>query len=256
LSANVTNTGTGGFLNGVPVTPSVAPDVIEKIAWDPGWGHFEALAIERFFVDNVLCATAAPTGCELNTANRKTTIGAGVGGNFLLPIIPKRLELMGGAMYGRGIGRYGAGNLPDATVAADGSLTPLTAIHGWGGIQFYPWEGLTLYGYAGIEQTQASYFGTFGYGNPAFDNSGCMIPTVESFATGTSATCVADNKRLVDAKVGFWQDLYNGRYGKFVLGVELEYLERTSFAGIGGVVSTDNAVAFTSLLLLASDVFD
>jgi hypothetical protein len=35
LAVNVTNTGTGGFLNDVPVTPSVAPDLIEKIAWDP-----------------------------------------------------------------------------------------------------------------------------------------------------------------------------------------------------------------------------
>jgi hypothetical protein len=154
---------------------------------------------------------------------------------------------MGGVMYGRGIGRYGAGNLPDVTIAPDGSLTPLTAFHAWAGIQFYPWEGLTLYGYAGLEQTGASYFDTFGYGNPAFDNSGCMIPTAASFATGTSATCVANNRRIVDAKIGFWQDLYKGPYGRFAVGAELEYLKRTSFPGIGGVVSTDNTIGFTSL---------
>jgi hypothetical protein len=247
LAINATNTGTGGFLNDVPVTPSVAPDIIEKVAWDPGWGHYEALAIQRFFVDNALCVTAAPTGCAPGTARARTTVGAGVGGNFLLPVIPKYLEVMGGVMYGRGIGRYGPGILPDVTIAPDGSLTPLTAFHAWSGIQYYPWDGLVLYGYAGFEQTEASYFGTFGYGNPAFDNSGCMIPTAASFATGTSATCVANNRRLVDAKIGFWQDLYNGPYGRFLLGVELEYLKRTSFDGIGGVVSTDNAVGFTSL---------
>lgn len=109
LAVNVTNTGTGGFLEGVPVTPSTAPDIVEKVAWDPGWGHFEALAIQRFFVDNVLCATAAPTDCALGTASRKTTFGAGVGGNFMSPVIPKYLEVMGGVFYGRGIGRYGAG---------------------------------------------------------------------------------------------------------------------------------------------------
>jgi hypothetical protein len=74
-----------------------------------------------------------------------------------------------------------------------------------------------------------------------------MIPTAASFATGTSATCVADNKRLVDAKVGFWQDLYKGPYGRFAVGSELEYLKRRSFAGVGGAVSTDNTVGFTSL---------
>jgi hypothetical protein len=72
------------------------------------------------------------------------------------------------------------------------------------------------------EQNQASYFSTFGYGNPAYDNSSCMIPTAETFATDTSATCVADNRRLVDAKIGFWKDLYKGPYGRFALGAELE----------------------------------
>jgi hypothetical protein len=247
LAVNATNTGTGGFLNDVPVTPSVAPDIIEKVAWDPSWGHLEALAIQRFFVDNVLCVTPAPTGCAAGTASAKTTVGAGVGGNFLLPVIPKYLEVMGGVMYGNGIGRYGAGGLPDVTIAPDGSLTPLTALHAWAGIQFYPWDGLTLYGYAGIEQNQASYFGTFGYGNPASDNSGCLTPTVASFATGTSATCVADNRRLVDAKIGFWQNLYKGPMGRFVFGVELEYIKRYAFSGIGGAPSTDDAVAFSSL---------
>src|SRR5246500_4975237 len=85
LAVNVTNTGTGGFLNGVPVTPSIAPDIVEKVAWDPGWGHYEVLAIQRFFVDNVLCVTAAPTGCAVGTTNRNTSFGYGVGGNFLLP---------------------------------------------------------------------------------------------------------------------------------------------------------------------------
>src|ERR1700722_17869997 len=247
LAVNVTNTGTGGFLNGVPVTPNQAPDIIEKIAWDPSWGHLEGLAMQRFFTDNTLCVTAAPTGCALGTASQKTSFGASAGGNFFVRVIPHYLELMGGVMYGSGLGRYGAGALPDVTIGPDGSLVPLVALHAWAGIQYYPWEGLILYGYAGLEQNQASYFGTFGYGNPAFDNSGCMTPTADSFATGTSATCVADNRRLADAKIGFWQDLYKGSMGRFVVGAEVEYLKHTSFPGIGGVVSTDNIIAFTSL---------
>jgi hypothetical protein len=247
LAVNVINTGTGGFLNDVPVTPSVAPDIVEKIAWDPGWGHFEALAIQRFFYDNTLCVTALPAGCVVGRTSAKTSFGAGVGGNVLLPAIPKYLDVMGGVMYGTGIGRYGAGNLPDVTIAQDGSLTPLTALHAWAGMQIYPWEGLTLYAYGGIEQNEASYFGTFGYGNPAFDNSGCLTPTLASFTTGTTPACVADNRRLTDVHVGFWQDLYNGSVGRFVFGAELEYLMRESFRGIGGAPSTDNTVGFTSV---------
>src|ERR1700739_4631194 len=52
LSVNVTNTGTGGFLNVVPGTPNHAPDIIEKVAWDPTRDlHLEALAMQRFFTD-------------------------------------------------------------------------------------------------------------------------------------------------------------------------------------------------------------
>jgi hypothetical protein len=51
----------------------------------------------------------------------------------------------------------------------------------------------------------------------------------------------------VDVKAGFWQDVYKGPLGRFVVGVELEYLKRTAFSGIGGAPSTDNIVGFTSL---------
>ncbi len=247
LAVNTFNIGTGGFLNDVPVTPNTFPDILEKISWDPGWGHYELLGMQRFFSDNTLCETAAPTGCVPGTTSEKTTFGAGVGAAFLLPIIPKYLDLMGGGLFGRGIGRYGAGGLPDVTIAANGSLTPITELQTWGGIQVYPWEGLTLYAYGGIEQEQANYFGAYGYGNPTFDNSGCMTPTAESFATGISTTCVADNKQLLDVKGGFWQDIYSGAYGKFVVGAELEFIKRSAFTGIGGAPSTDDAVGFTSL---------
>src|SRR6201998_824059 len=76
LAVNVNNTGTGGFLNGAPVAPNEAPDIIEKIAWDPSWGHLEGLATQRFFTDNTACLTAAPTGCPPGTARQKTPFGA------------------------------------------------------------------------------------------------------------------------------------------------------------------------------------
>jgi hypothetical protein len=133
------------------------------------------------------------------------------------------------------------------TIAANGSLTPITELQAWAGIQVYPWDGLTLYAYGGIEQEQANYFGAYGYGNPTYDNSGCMTPTAESFATGISTTCVADNRQLLDVKGGFWQDIYSGAYGKFVVGAELEFIKRSAFTGIGGAPSTNDAVGFTSL---------
>ena len=118
------NVGAGCFLNGVSVTTDQAPDIIVKAAWDPGWGHYELFGIQRFFTDNTFCSSAIPTGCTVNTTDTKTSYGTGVGGSVLLPAIPKYLDLQASIMYGRGIGRYGSGQLPDVTIAADGSLAP------------------------------------------------------------------------------------------------------------------------------------
>jgi hypothetical protein len=124
---NFSNTGTGGFLNGVNVSTDQAPDIIVKAALYPGWGHYEVFGIQRFFTDSTFCASSVPTGCVINTIDRKTSYGTGVGGSVLLPVVPKYLDLQASFMYGRGIGRYGSGQLPDVTIAADGSLAPITA---------------------------------------------------------------------------------------------------------------------------------
>ena len=124
LLVNFSNTATGGFLNGVNVSTDQAPDIIVKAALDPGWGHYEVFGIQRFFTDSTFCANSIPTGCVLNTVDNKTTYATGVGGSVLLPVIPKYLDLQASFMYGRGIGRYGSGQLPDVTIAPNGSLAP------------------------------------------------------------------------------------------------------------------------------------
>ncbi|HEY2399973.1 MAG TPA: FlxA-like family protein, partial [Steroidobacteraceae bacterium] len=40
LLVNFTNTGLSPFLTGAPIATDTLPDVIEKIAFDPGWGHY------------------------------------------------------------------------------------------------------------------------------------------------------------------------------------------------------------------------
>ena len=150
-------------------------------------------------------------------------------------------------MYGSGIGRYGSGQLPDVTIAADGSLAPITALHVFGGVVVHPREGLDVYGYGGIEQAHARFFDNLGYGNPAFDNSGCTITTASSFSSGTTPTCVADNRRLAELTVGFWQDLYKGHLGRITFGAQYAFIRREAFEGIGGAPATDNNVFYTSL---------
>src|SRR5262249_4793749 len=88
---NFVNTGGGGdFLQTVNVTTDQAPDIIEKAAFDPGWGHYEIYGLQRFFSDNVLrCvlgACVAGSTAMVGTPDNKTTFGAGVGGSVLLPL--------------------------------------------------------------------------------------------------------------------------------------------------------------------------
>ena len=183
--ANISNIGTG-FLNTVPVTPDLAPDIIVKAAFDPGWGHYELFGLQRFFTDNTFCSVSAPTGCVVGTTRSRTSSGTAVGGSVLLPVIPKYLDFQASALYGRGIGRYGTSAVADVTIAPDGSLAPITALQATVGLVAHPWEGLDVYAYAGLEQFKAKFFNAggspFGYGNPNFDNSACMFPTATSFA--------------------------------------------------------------------------
>ncbi len=94
--------GSGGYANNF--APDVAPDIIGKAAFDPGWGHYEAFGIARFFNDNTFgcvvspVTTAGPPAqteglCSATTAltlvpgqqSQRTKSGEGVGGSVLLP---------------------------------------------------------------------------------------------------------------------------------------------------------------------------
>jgi hypothetical protein len=153
----------------------------------------EAFGIFRQFVDRVVfpVATAAfPFGAPIQNHNNQTA-GEGVGGSILVPVVPKLLDVQFSGMTGRGIGRYGAGQLPDVTFNADGSLAPLQETMLLAGAVWHAFPELDIYGYAG-EEFQSSHFGfsipgahtAFGWGNPSFVNTGCNI---EDFGTGAGS---------------------------------------------------------------------
>ncbi len=99
-----------GLLNTTTTcTNNFAPDIVEKFAFDPGWGHYEVLGLQRWFADDV---TTGRSAVEVPTGRKQTTFGWGVGGNVLLPVVPKYLDLQGSVMSGQGIGRYGSRSCP------------------------------------------------------------------------------------------------------------------------------------------------
>lgn len=254
IVTNFSNPGSS-FLTSVNVSTDQAPDIIEKAAFDPGWGHFEVLALQRFFTDNTLTCAFGPciqgSITQAGTTSTKTAFGWGVGGSALVPIIHNYLEFTGSILFGQGVGRYAAGQLPDVTIASDGSLTPLTGLSAMVGLIGHPWQGLDIYAYGGVEQVNARSFnvGTslFGWGNPGFSNVGCTITTPSSFAGATPANCIANNRRLIGATIGFWQNVYKGDYGRVAVGAQYEYIRRQSFEGLGGAPSTDDNIVLTSV---------
>ncbi len=258
--------GSGGYANNF--NTDIAPDIIAKAAFDPGWGHYEAFGLQRFFNDNTfhcvlsktgatagLCSTVVANTLIPGTQSEKTKSGEGVGGSVLLPIIPKFVDIQASTLYGRGIGRYGASQLSDVVVGPDGSLSPIKALHALGGIVVHPWAGLDVYGYAGMEKAEGNYYnavstgsikGLTGFGVPTAVNTGCGLQTAASFTGGTS-NCAAINRTVSSATAGFWQDLYKGNFGRVAGGFEWETIRRQSFAGVGGSVSTTDNVFMTSL---------
>jgi hypothetical protein len=251
---NFANTGAGGFLQGVNVTTDQIPDMVVKAAFDPGWGHYEIFGLGRFFTDHTLtCVPGCVAGSTAMTGSTTThtKFGGGIGGSVLVPLIPQYLEFTGNIMYGRGVSRYASGQHGDATIAADGSLTPLVALTAMVGLIAHPSEALDIFAYAGMEQVSASNFnvGTtlFGYGNPGFSNAGCTIVTPASFAGATPSDCIANNRRVMELAIGFWHDLYKGNFGRVRVGAQYEYLRREAFEGIGGAPTTDNNIILTSI---------
>ena len=158
-AANACNA--GGLLNSTTsCSNNKFPDVIEKVALDPGWGHYEVLGIQRWFTDDVASAgSTLPSsgGCRIPWLQEKTHFGWGIGGSVLLPVIPKFLDLQGSVLTGQGLGRYGSSQLADVTIGPDGTLKPLTTTQVLLGFVAHPWAGLDVYGYAGQEQVKCEF---------------------------------------------------------------------------------------------------
>jgi hypothetical protein len=234
------------------------PDIIGKAAWDPTIGdrtiHMEVLGIFRDFHDRVAFPFA--TGFRNQTDE---VAGGGVGGSILVPIVPKMLEARFSGLTGRGIGRYGASQLPDVTFNANGSLAPIQETILLAGLTWHAIPGLDFYAYAGEEYQNPSFgFTTLGanhfvgFGNPFFNNSGCEIEL--------STVCSNNVKLVRQITGGFWDDIYKGPYGRLSGGLQYSFTQKYGFNGIGvtgngipGIPGTGSApkvnenIFFTSL---------
>jgi hypothetical protein len=230
----LTTPGGSGFAPTVNNSDNIAPDLIAKVAYDPGWGHYEAYGILRVMSDRV---------SFLGGGSNNNSLAGGGGAGMILPLIPGKLDFQGSFLAGVGIGRYGAGQLPDATVGPNGQVVPLPEVQALVGLVGHPIPSVDIYGYAGTEQIQAKSWNangkSFGFGNAAFSNAGCSTEL-------STATCTADTSGLTQGTIGAWWRFAQGNFGTAQVGASYSYTRRTIFPGVGGAPSTDENVVMFS----------
>jgi len=161
-------------------------------------------------------------------------------------VVPGLLDFQVSGMGGKGIGRYGAGQLTDVTLDAAGAIHPVSEIQALAGLTLHASPALDVYVFAGEEKESAqSYYATsatgaitgYGYGNPLYVNSGCAYENAPGACTG--------NTRVVEqGTAGFWYKPWNGKSGRYQVGMQYSYTERKSFAGAHDLapIANDNMV--------------
>jgi hypothetical protein len=195
-----------------------APDIIAKIAADPGWGHYELYGLLRFIDGRVSFAT---TG----TGTNHDTTGEGIGGGMILPVVAGKLDFQLSGLIGQGVGRYGSAQIADVTFSPSGKVEPLAGYAVMGGLVGHPDPDVDLYAYGGAEGVdRKAYAGTAGYGNPAVSLAGCGLEL---------GTCSAVTSNVVEGTIGGWWRPIKSAYGTVQIGAQYEYVNRNTFPGAG-----------------------
>jgi hypothetical protein len=196
-----------------------APDIIAKVAADPGYGHYELYGLLRFLGGRV---SAAGSG-----RNYQTT-GQGIGAGMILPLVPHMLDFQLSGLVGQGVGRYGSAQIADVTFATNGKIEPIPSYSVMGGFVGHPIPAIDLYAYGGAEQASRKFYtlGSInsGYGNPNVNLSGCDVEL---------GSCSANTSGVVEGTVGAWWRFLKGSYGTMQAGLQYEWLGRNTFRGVG-----------------------
>jgi hypothetical protein len=150
-----------------------APDLVVKVALDPGWGHYEVFGIGRYAHEEIypgettnsnlygglkdyLGNAVAPSLTTAGAFENNVALG-GIGGGFRVPLIPGKLTLGAKGLYGPGVGRYGDTTLSDLTSNGWGGFEPLHNGSGLGTIEITPNPRLVIYANYGGDYASRSY---------------------------------------------------------------------------------------------------
>jgi hypothetical protein len=244
LTGATTGTGVGGGLleygqcggpnvNSIQsYSDTIAPDVIAKLAADPGFGHYEIYGLLRFLGGRVSYPTGA-TGGTPGTGRNFEDVGEGIGAGMILPVVPQMLDFQVSGLYGRGVGRYGSAQLPDATFDTAGKIEPLTGYSVMGGLVGHPIPTVDVYAYGGAEGVENKWNSVGavngGYGNPNVSLAGCEVEL---------GSCSAATANVVEGTLGAWWRVFKSGYGTAQVGAQYAYIEKNAFKGVGSTAGS------------------
>jgi hypothetical protein len=242
--------GTSNLTSTVNYTFDTAPDVIAKLAFEPGFGHYEIKGLASFFRDRVY-PNALATPASAAGAYNNQSLGGGLGAAASWNL-DKKVDFSLNALGGNGVGRYGTSTLPDVTVAPDGALRPIRGAQGLATLEFNPNKQWKIYSYGGTEYAGRKDFINaagkgVGYGSPLNVNTGCETEMVGTGVAPVAGVCNANTRALYQGVFGLWYRPYVGTMGRVQYGLEYSYTVRTIWSGVGLTPNATENMVFTSM---------
>jgi hypothetical protein len=250
--------GTGGGLYNLNANYSFnpSPDIIAKLAFEPGFGHYEIFGVYSRFRDRIfpcediaattVCGSSTKAGPNATAAFNSSKNGGGFGANARWSFAHKHVDVGAHGFGGSGVGRYGTSTLSDVSVHPDGTLYLIKSLQGLGTLEFHNskadvyFNGGAEYAgrAAGFDPIQKKYVG---YGSPQFSNTGCSTetgPGAGGFLPGALANCTGDTRVLIEATGGVWFKVYDGareklNWGRIQFGPQYSVVIRNAWSGAG-----------------------
>jgi len=249
-----------------------SPDIVAKLAFEPGFGHYEIFGVYSRFRDRIFpCAEASATvPCALNAALvAPSTAGAynsgknggGIGANVRWSFAQKHVDFGLHGFGGSGVGRYGTGGLADASINGIGQFNLIKSLQGLTTLEFH-YPKFDVYFNAGAEYASRKWDvdpvtgKTVGYGAPTFANTACYTETLPANGTGflpgsLGSSCTADTRVLIEGTAGLWYKVWDGskekvNWGRIQFGPQYSYVIRNTWSGTGGEPHGLDNMVFTS----------
>ena len=241
-----------------------SPDLIAKVAFDPGFGHYEVFGLYDRFTDRIfpcgevalvspattsLCGGSVGTGPNAVGAFNASKNGGGMGASGRWAFANKHIVFGVKGFGGSGVGRYAPGGLSDVSINGNGTLHLIKNLEGtehprvarfqetgylqlrWSRVR---WPGCQLRSATSKQQKRRP---GWLWCSRLFNNSGCYTevpPAVNTGFTPTSlSNCTADTRALIEGTVGFWYRFYSGPRGRFQFGTQYSYVTRQAWSGVG-----------------------